>query len=138
MMKVEFITTLNEQFNAEMEDGLKANLKNLTSVADGSKDHTIYAQENQKIIGGIIAHLHGTILWIDAIYVDKRRRQQGLGKKMVEQIIVYAKKCGASELQLNTYFAEAHHFFSVQGFETVATIPNWKYGLTCYLMRQFA
>jgi len=132
-----FITTPDEQFNAEMEQGLIANIENLNGVAEGSKRHTIYAQENQKIIGGIITYLHGTILWIDSIYVDKSRRQQGLGKMLVEQITAYAKKCGAAELQLNTYFHEAHHFFSDQGFEILCSIQNWKYGLTCYLMSKF-
>ena len=136
MIKVDFITTPNEQFNAEIDKGLIINLKNLSGVVAGAKKHTIYAKENQKIIGGTIAYLHGTILWIDSIYVDNNRRQQGLGKQLMEQLIIYAKKCGALELQLNTYFLDAHHFFSVQGFDTLSSIPNWKYGLTCYFMRK--
>ncbi|MDP3562124.1 MAG: GNAT family N-acetyltransferase [Legionellaceae bacterium] len=136
MLKINFITTPNEKFNIKMNQGLMACLENLTGIIGGPQEHTIYAQENKKIIGGIIGYSHGDVLWIDTIYTDKSRRKQGIGKMLVDQITIYAKSCGASEIQLNTYFPKAHKFFTNQGFETVFSIPKWKYGLTCYLMKR--
>lgn len=40
------------------------------------------------------------------------------------------------EIQLNTYFNGANDLFLSCGFEGVAVIPNWKYGLDCYLLRR--
>lgn len=136
MLNVDFVTTPNEKFNIEMNQGLMACLESLTGLIGGPQIHTIYAQENQKTIGGIVGYFHGDTLWIDSIYVDKSRREQGLGKMLVEQITIDAKSCEASEIQLNTYFPEAHQFFANQGFETVVSIPKWKYGLTCYFMKK--
>ncbi len=137
MLKIDFITAPNEKFSMEMNRGLMVCLESHTGVTGEPKAHTIYAQENQKTIGGIVGYFHGDTLWIDSIYIDKSRRKQGLGKMLVKQIIMYAKNRGTSEIQLNTYFSEARQFFATQGFETVVSIPKWKYGLTCYLMKKF-
>ena len=136
MLKIDFLTTPDEQFSMEMHYGLMACLESLTGIIGEPKLHTIYAQENQKTIGGIVGYFHGNTLWIDSIYIDKNRRKHGIGKMLVDQISIYAKNCETSEIQLNTYFPEAHQFFAHQGFETVFSIPKWKYGLTCYLMKK--
>lgn len=136
MLKIDFTTTPNEKISTEMNQGLMACLESLTGFIGGPKIHTIYAQENQKTIGSIVGYFHGDILWIDSIYIDKSRRKQGVGKMLIEQITIYAKNCETSEIQLNTYFPEAHQFFAHQGFETVVSVPKWKYDLTCYLMKK--
>ena len=63
-------------------------------------------------------------------------RKQGIGDQLMEKAYQFAVENNAKEIQLNTYFPGAHAFFLVLGFETVAVIPNWKYGLDCYLMRR--
>lgn len=136
MFKIDFVTTPNEKFIIEMNQGLIASLESLSGFAGAPKMHTICAQENQKTIGCIIGYFYGGTLWIDSIYIDKSRRKQGLGKMLIEQITMHAKNCEINEIQLNTYFPEAHLFFIHQGFEEVASIPKWKYGLTCYLMKK--
>jgi GNAT superfamily N-acetyltransferase len=79
---------------------------------------------------------HGNILWIDSIWVEPHFRKQNIGSRLLEQTFLYAIHNKAKEVQLNTYFQEAHFFFLKNDFEDVAMIPNWKYGLTCYFMRK--
>ena len=136
-MKINFITTPNEEFNSTMETGLISLLADLTEVKESAKEYTIYAQEGGQIIGGITTYLYGKIIWVDSMYVEENRRQQGIGKILIDQVLAYAKNYGVLELQLNTYFPEAYQFFIKQGFENVSSVQNWKYGLTCYLMRRF-
>ena len=50
--------------------------------------------------------------------------------------LVCVEKTNLKEMQLNTYFQEAHAFFLTCDFQDVSSIPNWKYGLTCYFMRK--
>ena len=63
-------------------------------------------------------------------------RKHGIGKKLMERASLWAIQNDATEIQLNTYFKDAHDFFLACGFEDVSVIPNWKYGLDCYLMRR--
>jgi hypothetical protein len=59
-----------------------------------------------------------------------------LAHELMKQALLYATQCRIGEVQLNTYFPDAHHFFLSQDFEDVTVVPNWKYGLECYLMRK--
>lgn len=136
MQEINFITTTNEKFNEEISQGLIGCLESLSGFIGRPKIHTIYAQENEKTLGGIVGYLYADILWIDSIYIEKDQRKKGLGKMLLEQMISYAKNFKISEIQLNTYFPEARDFFGNQGFKIVASVPKWKYGLTCYLMKK--
>lgn len=96
----------------------------------------IYASLNNIFVGGILFEIHSDILWIDSIWVKPSFRNKELGKTLLQQAILFATQHEIKQLQLNTYFKEAHIFFLSCGFEDVAIIPFWKYGLDCYLMRK--
>jgi GNAT superfamily N-acetyltransferase len=68
--------------------------------------------------------------------VEPHFRKQGVGKLLIEKALLLVAKNKVKEVQLNTYFKEAHDFFLACDFEGMAAILNWKYGLTCYLMRK--
>lgn len=98
--------------------------------------HMVYAVSTHTFVGGIGVEQHGDILWIDALWIEPDYRKKGIGQQLMGQAFLYAAQQNAKELQLNTFFPKAHTFFLSRGFEDVAVIPHWKYGLECYLMRR--
>jgi N-acetylglutamate synthase-like GNAT family acetyltransferase len=95
---------------------------------------TLYAKEGDKLIGGVIAFICGDILWIDSIWITPENRNKNLGSELIEKLINSTSKI--KEIQLNTFSKKAHKFFAKLDFETVAIIPNWKYGLDMFLMKK--
>ncbi len=133
---MQFSTTPNAEFNEEIQGALRFECEKLTGKSEDYKSHTIYLLEGDLINAGVIVEVHGAILWIDSIYVVESRRRQGLAKELIRQVMEYARAVGARELQLNTFFPDAFQIFVKLEFEVVAVIPNWKYGLTCHMMRR--
>jgi N-acetylglutamate synthase-like GNAT family acetyltransferase len=133
---ISFSYSPHPEWNEKITAGLLEECKNLTGSLKSFETHAIYAQHEGAFIGGITFEPHGTILWIDSIWIEPKFRHQGLGKQLIEKATLCAVQAHMKEVQLNTYFETAHTFFLTCGFTDVATIPQWKWGLTCYLMRK--
>jgi len=131
-----FTTTSTPEWNKKIGAGLRETCEELTGFSGTFKTQTIYALIDEKFAGGLDFEQHGDIFWIDRIWVELNFRQQSVGSQLIEKATQCAVQNNAKEIQLNTYFPDAHEFFLSQGFEDVAVIPNWKYGLDCYLMRK--
>ncbi len=130
------VTTPHPDWDKKIEIGMRKECEALTRIPVESKIHPIYVKRDDTLVGGIHVEHHGSILWIDSLWVEPAFRRQGVGKKLLQEANLFAVQQKATEMQLNTYFQEAHTFFLSCGFEDVAIAPNWKYGLTCYLMRK--
>lgn len=130
------ITTSHPDWDKKIEAGLRKECESLTGIPVDSKTHSIYVKNGNIFTGGIHVEPHGSLLWIDSFWVEPAFRKQGIGKKLLQEAHLFAMQQKATEMQLNTYFSEAHAFFLTCGFEDVAIIPNWKYSLTCYLMKK--
>lgn len=126
----------NQIFDEKSSKALINTCKDLTSIEEDFKKHNIYTKQDDKIVAGAIAYIHGKILWLDSIYVEERLQNKGLGRELIIKLLELGKAHNFREIQLNTYFPKACQFFKKCGFEEVAVIPNWKYDLTCYLMRK--
>jgi GNAT superfamily N-acetyltransferase len=126
----------NPEWDKKIAAGLRKECSSLMGISEDFKHHTIYGMVEDKFAGGIMVEQHGNILWIDALWVETSFRNHGIGKQLMEKANQFATQNNATEIQLNTYFKDAHNFFLSCGFEDVSVIPNWKYGLECYLMRR--
>ena len=135
MNSLSFTTLSNPEWDKKSEEGLRNECETLTGI-DDFKTHTLYATINNSFAGAIHVELHGNILWIDSIWVEQHFRKQGVGIRLIQEALDFATQKKAIEVQLNTFFPDAHAFFLMCHFEDIAQIPNWKYGLDCYLMRR--
>lgn len=136
MTSFSFTTQPNPEWGQKIEVGLRQECKRLTNLIDDFKVYTLYGKVEDCFAGGMSFSPYGDILWIDSIWVEPKFRRQGMGRRLLQEVQLFATKRKVKEIQLNTYFQEAHAFFLTYGFEDVASIPNWKYGLMCYLMRK--
>lgn len=83
------------------------------------------AQEDDQVIGLITASLRPT-LWhagpvalIDELIVDQTARGRGVGRALIDAIVVWARKRGASEIEVSTEKDNepAQAYYLRQGFE---------------------
>lgn len=131
------LTTLNNlEWDKKIASGLYRECAQLTGRTEVFKNHTLYVKSDNTFAGGVHVEHHDSILWIDSIWVEPTFRKQGVGRRLLQEVHVFTTKHKAKEMQLNTYFQNAHAFFLTCDFEDVAVIPHWKWGLTCYLMRK--
>ena len=131
-----FITENNSEWNEKIAAGLRKECETLAGIANDFKAHNIYVKSGSTFVGGIIFEHHGDILWIDSLWVEPKFRRKGIASQLLEKAMLFATQKKVKEVQLNTYFPESHTFFLSCVFKDVSIIPNWKYGLTCYLMRK--
>ena len=140
---IKIITSLNSisSWDETIESSLQERLLEEVGREEGFETYSVYAVLDLDLVhpimvGGVIFAFQETTIWIDALWVAPMFRKKGLGFQLLNHIESVAKKWGCRTIQLNTYLNDAHYFFLACGFEDVAIIPNWKYGLECYLMRR--
>jgi len=136
MSSLAFTTRPHPAWDKKIEEGLYKACEALTGLRKSLEPFTIYAESDGVFMGGITIEQYGDILWIDSLWVEPNFRKRGIGQELIQQAFLYATKRNATEVQLHTFFPTAHAFFLSQDFEDVAVVPNWKYGLDCYLMRK--
>ncbi len=61
-------------------------------------------------------------MWIDSHWIEPHFRKQGIGKMLIEKVLLLLAQHKLKEVQLNTYFKEAYDFFLNCDFEDVAGI----------------
>lgn len=126
----------DSSFDEKISCALRRQCEDLTGIKADFEQVNVYSKHNDINIAGAICYIHGEILWCDSIYVEETFQNKGFGRQLIAKLFDIAITQNLREIQLNTYFPKAHMFFKKSGFEEVAVIPNWKYDLTCYLMRK--
>jgi GNAT superfamily N-acetyltransferase len=134
-MSITFTSFCNPNWEDKINLELKTHLESFTNQHI-PKMQGIYCFYETQHIGGALFQNHGKALWLDSLFIAPSFRRQGIGKMLIDEISVYAKQHNLICIQLNTYFEEAKSFFVSCDFEEIASIPNWKYGLTCFLMKK--
>lgn len=113
MNSLSLTTIAHPEWDKKIEAGLRKDCEVLTGMTEDSKNHNIYVKNRDIFAGGIRIELHGDILWIDSIWVEPRFRKQGIGNTLLQKAILFATRNKVKEIQLNTYFQEAHTFFLI-------------------------
>jgi len=124
-----------------IEWGLHERILKETGTENSFKNFSVYAVWTALaclplLAGGCILEFQGDTLWIDAIWVAPMFRRKGLGTRIINKTTDLAINHDSRSIQLNTYFKDNLPFFKRNGFQEVACIPHWKYGLDCYFMRK--
>lgn len=134
-MTLTFTSQENAIYNAKISEGLSQRCRELTGNQSSLK-LSLYTEREGEFAGGILLMVTDSILWIDSLWVEEEYRGQGVGKALLQKVYESAKNYHVTEIQLNTFFEEGRAFFLTQGFDVVAQIPHWKYGLDCTFMRK--
>jgi RimJ/RimL family protein N-acetyltransferase len=123
-------------FNNKIVKALRRECEKVTGIKNDFEQLSVYLKKGARTIAGAIYSIHGKILWCDSIYVKEDFQNKAFGNQLIAKLLDIAAARDLREIQLNTYFPKALAFFKKCGFEEVAVVSNWKYDLTCYLMRK--
>lgn len=78
----------------------------------------VIKNNNNEIIAGINSKMYcWNCLYIDSLYVDDKYRNNGLGRKLLEEIEIIAKEKGCKLIHLDTFDFQAKDFYLKQGYE---------------------
>lgn len=134
-MSITFTKFRNQEWENKVYQELTAYLEVMTDRHLPS-NQGIYCFHETHHIGGILFQVQGAILWVDGIFVNEKFRGNGIGRKLIEEVVKYANQNNIKEIQTNTYFEQARNFFKACQFDEITSLPNWKYGSTCYFMKK--
>jgi amino-acid N-acetyltransferase len=81
-------------------------------------EHFLVARHGDEIVGAVGFELHGADALLRSLVVAPRRRGEGLGGRLVEQLTTSALAHGVKRFYLLTMTAEA--FFAKRGFRKTA------------------
>jgi ribosomal protein S18 acetylase RimI-like enzyme len=81
-------------------------LQGLQATVSDSHAIALVAKDDNRIVGMAFVYLMQTLQgkggWVDEVVVDNAYRGQGLGRKLMEALIIAARENGATELELTS------------------------------------
>jgi ribosomal protein S18 acetylase RimI-like enzyme len=101
----------------------KGSLSDLQNIVENDWTSMIVAKDAERIIGMATVHIVNNmgkrIAHIDDVVVDDAYRWQGLGKKIIDEVINVAKAKDVSQLRLTSRSARiaANKLYQLMGFE---------------------
>ena len=98
--------------------------------------YTAYDEQN-KVVAGIVGYLMYGSLLVDILWVNKRYRGQGYGKRLIQNLEQEAAQKGAKfSILLAMSFWENLEFYKKQGYVIISTQEGFSNGAKQYLLRK--
>lgn len=99
---------------------------------DPRRDASILAEVDGRVVGSIFVTGadRGGVAKLRLLHVESEMRGRGLGRRLVDEAIRFARDRGCSELSLwtNDVLVEARRLYERTGFERVAAEPHQRFG----------
>ena len=89
------------------------------------------AEMNGEIVGSVfVVHSSETVAKLRLLLVEPKARGLGLGTRLVEECIRFARRCGYQELILwtNSILVEARHIYQKTGFRLIEQEAHHSFG----------
>ena len=97
----------------------------------------VIKNNNNEIISGINSKMYcWNCLYIDSLYVDDKYRNNGLGRKLLEEIEIIAKEKGCKLIHLDTFDFQAKDFYLKQGYEIFGILDECPENHKRYYMKK--
>ncbi|MEH6443155.1 MAG: helix-turn-helix domain-containing GNAT family N-acetyltransferase [Oceanospirillaceae bacterium] len=106
-------------------------VKDFVDNFDAQAERCWVAEMNEKIVGSVFIVRHDeTTAKLRLLYVEEDARGLGLGRKLVEQSIQFARQKGYQKLVLwtNSVLTTALHIYEAQGFKLIEEEPYHSFG----------
>ena len=87
-----------------------------------SGEFNFHIEENNRIVGGIVADGLGDTLEVEFLYVDEECRGKGIGRRLLEHVEKLARQAGMKRILLNTYSFQAPEFYKKMGYMEILKI----------------
>lgn len=90
--------------------------------------------QDGNLVAGVAGRTIYNHLLIEVVWVDKRQRGTGLGRSLMEQAEVEAKKRGCLSAEVDTLSFQAPGFYGKLGYEVVGKVAGIPKGHDRYFM----
>lgn len=113
--------------NGQLHEGRVGTLEELQTILANKDNTMVVAKDGDKIIGIATLYIFPKIgkrgAYIEDVVVDSAYRGQGLGEKIVREVIAVAREKKADSVYLTSrpIHAAAHKLYAKVGFETKDT-----------------
>ena len=110
-------------------------IKQNSSYAHNNKingDFIIY--DGKKIIGGALGIVMWAWYYLTDFYIDKKYRNLGIGKKVIEQVENFAKRNNALGVRIDSWNFQAPKFYQKLGYKIWGKFDDCPPGTTHYYM----
>jgi GNAT superfamily N-acetyltransferase len=92
--------------------------------------------EQQTVIGGVIASTYWEWLYIDVLFVQEELRSQGYGAVLLDAAEQEAGNRGCLHAYLDTFSFQTPNFYINRGYHVFGELPNFPTGHTRYFLRK--
>lgn len=123
-MELEIIEDPDESEINEIRNRLRAYDAPHREIAD-RYTFSMILRDEKILIGGVVYTIFGEWLEIDYFWVDSEKRNQGYGKKILDEVETFARQKGCKRSYLNTLNFQAKPFYEKYGYLVVYTQKNF-------------
>ncbi|MFT5790112.1 MAG: GNAT superfamily N-acetyltransferase [Shewanella sp.] len=133
-MKIEVINKEDKAVFDTLIEGLKQHKYEHMGPEETVPLSVIARDEDDNIIGGVSGRSIYRNFLIEVVWVSKQARGTGLGRQLMDQAEIEAKKRGCLTAQLDTLSFQAPVFYKKLGFDIVGTVPGFSGSPERYFM----
>lgn len=111
---------------------------NCSRVGFDDFEHLRYflRDENNELVGGLLAITFWQWLHIDILWLDEKYRNQGFGRKLMLAAEQKAIERGCKFAFLDTWEFQAKEFYLKLGYEVFGELPNFPKGYSRYFLKK--
>jgi GNAT superfamily N-acetyltransferase len=133
---IKFISKHQKKFRDKLVVKIQAYNKSKVGPL-GWKSISLEAKnEKGKFIGGLTGSTFLGWLYVDILFVDQNYRGQGVGKQLLHQAEVWAKKRGCKYVNLNTITFQAPGFYRKLGYRLYGKLEPYPKGHIRYYLKK--
>jgi GNAT superfamily N-acetyltransferase len=107
-------------------------------VARGMRDHALaqiagnesppfacFAREGRAIVGGAVGRIILNRLFVELLWVEETRRDEGMGTALLAALEQRARESGCADALLETLSTEAARLYTSAGYRLRAEVPDY-------------
>ena len=96
----------------------------------------VVRDEAGTIVGGLLGVTRWQWLYVAKLWVDERRRGQGVGTRLLQMAEDEARRRGCIGASLDTFEHQARPFYEQLGWELIGTLEGYPAGTRQYYLRK--